>query len=88
MSKHYLNKKKPNKQVQLEERFRKAQHIMRALRVTNETKELQKDIMWTMDNIERLGFKFFPHHYDVHEEVSKFEAMVRQLQEHETTNRK
>lgn len=81
-------KTQKNRRPSLESRFRAAQSTMRSLRVTSETKELQKDIMWTMDTIERHGFSFFPHHYSVHTEVSKFEAMVNQLKEHPSTHSK
>lgn len=69
----------------IEVRFRKAQELMRRLRVTSETKGLQKDIAFTMQEIEQYGFEWFPNHY-VGDQIIQFEAMINQLKEHTSTN--
>lgn len=71
----------------IEVRFRKAQEKMRKLRVTSETKELQKDISWMMKEIEDYSFSWFPNHY-IGDQVIQFESMVRQLEEHPSTHTK
>lgn len=82
-----MRKHKHQQMKGIEVRFRRAQEAMRSMRVTPETKELQKDLAWMMREIEEYGFAFFPNHY-VGDQVIQFEAMVKQLEEHPSTKAK
>jgi len=81
------HQQRKHKMKGIEVRYRKAQEKMRRLRVTSDTKELQKDISFKMQEIESYGWAFFPNHF-VGDQVIEFEAMVKQLAEHQSTQSK
>ena len=71
----------------VELRFTRAASILRSLKVSENTKELQKDLSWMKKDIEDYGLEFFPNHY-VYDKVKEFEALVDALKNHPSTNSK
>lgn len=69
-----------NKKVSgLEHRYRRAVATIRSFRPSKETKELEKDIVHTIQHIQNYGFEFFPNHY-IRDDVIRLEGMARQLE--------
>ena len=76
------NQKNQTKPV--EARYQRSLRKMRSLRVTEETKSLQQDLMWLKRSIEDYGFVFFANHY-CYPLVMEFEKKVNELEQYATT---
>jgi len=76
------NQKNQTKPV--EARYQRSLRKMRSLRVTEETKSLQQDLMWLKRSIEDYGFVFFANHY-CYPLVMEFEKKVNELEQYTTT---
>lgn len=70
---------KPKKKNSLEIRFGRIVSQLRNCRVTPDTKELEKDISYKIDFIQKHQFEFFPGFYLYHE-IQELDNMVKELQ--------
>ncbi|MBG24159.1 MAG: hypothetical protein CMF22_11990 [Idiomarinaceae bacterium] len=68
----------------IQKRYNRALSVMRGLRVSDATKDIQKDIEFTRHEIESYGFRFYANHY-IFDKVVELESLVVQLQNHKTT---
>jgi len=62
----------------VEARYNRALSKMRSLRVSHDTVDLQKDLMWKKKEIEYYGMVFFANHF-IYDKVVEFERMVDEL---------
>lgn len=76
------NQKKRIKPV--EARYLRALNQMRGLHVSQDTKEIQKRLMWIKKDIEDYQFVFFANFY-IYPLVIEFEKGVQELADHPST---
>lgn len=85
MMKHNNNKNTTRKTIKpVEARYNRALQLMRTLRVSSETKEIQEELSWLRKDIEDYNFTFFANHF-VFDKVTEFERLVSKLQAHPST---
>ncbi len=68
----------------IEIRYNKLRSRLRALRLKEETKDIQVEIAHEIDTIERHGFSFFPYHY-IYDNVQRLHELVESLESAQTT---
>jgi hypothetical protein len=69
----------------IQKRYLRALSTMRSLRVSDATKDIQKEIEFTRHDIESYGFRFYGNHY-VFDKVVALEGLIETLRNHKTTN--
>lgn len=85
---NHMNRRNSNarRMKGIEVRYNKTRGLLRSLRVKESTKDLQKEIAYSIDTIERHGFRFFPNHY-IYDEVVRLSKMVEELADHPSTSK-
>lgn len=73
-----------NQTKPVEARYQRSLRKLRSLRVSPDTKDLQKDLMWLKRSIEDYGFVFFANHY-CYPLVMEFEKKVNKLEQDPST---